>query len=99
MSFIDSITSNYSAFWNIKLHNSASWSRVLACVTFELELAFYYVSPVFSFLFLFPLLPRKYKNTLPEHKQQYVVLLKDIKNSIIFHAQIIWKLDFFFFLL
>lgn len=48
MSFIGSITSDYLALWNIKLYNSTPWSRVFACVTYELELTFLNVSLISS---------------------------------------------------
>lgn len=48
MSFIGSITSDCLALWNIQLYNSTPWSRVFACVTFELELTFLNASLISS---------------------------------------------------
>lgn len=73
MPFIGSITTDYLALWNIKLYNSTPWSRVFACLTFELELTFLNVSSISS---SFPHCSQeRKKNTLPKHREQYFVLM------------------------
>lgn len=74
MSVIGSITSDYLALRNIKLYNSTPWSRVFACVTFELELTFFNVSPISS---SFPhcYQERKKIKKLSKHGKHYCALL------------------------
>lgn len=91
MSFIGSITSDYLALWNTKLYNSTPWSRVFACVTYELELTFLNVSLISS---SFPHGSQESKKKYIDHGQGAVFcpfvrhLKSHLHTVIIFHAKI-----------